>query len=241
MKYPLLTASACLLAASASQAALVWTGAGDGVSLYQEANWLDDNGAVPSSGEIDGNTPVTATTGGLIEISSGIGTPNNWGPTFNIGANDLNVGGGKNLTSSATNGLVSADDGLLQSVNISGASTVNVQFLNRLTVSVDEASTLRLRGGGNPINGGSTIFLADISSSVIFNDEDFAAFESEHLGKFSTLFGPGVLGATPDVFEPGDTLILSTVAGNTVVNAIPEPSLTLLGSLGLLGILRRRR
>ena len=31
--------------ASSASAALVWTGDGDGISLYQEANWQEDDGS----------------------------------------------------------------------------------------------------------------------------------------------------------------------------------------------------
>jgi len=243
---PILALGLLAAAAIPAQAALTWTGAGDGASLYQEANWRDDNGDVPADDTINGGTPVTAATGNLIEITSGTGTPSNYGGNFLIGSgNDLRVGGGKILASPSGSGLrvSSAANGPNQSVSIVGASTIYVQYLVDLDVAVAEGSTLRLRGGGTPVNGGSTIDLQDTTSLLLFDDETWTAFDTEHKSKTTYLGAALVFGSDPFVIESGDNALATAYNGiaGVQIQAVPEPSSALLGALGLLGLFRRRR
>lgn len=125
-----MTPFAVALAAStvSSFAALTWTGAGDGISLYQEANWQNNLGATPGANTINPNTNVTAITGGLIEISSGTGTPSNYGGNFQTGnGNSLTVGGGKILKSNSDANIIGGGAGT--TFTVSGA-TVSVGEVN---------------------------------------------------------------------------------------------------------------
>ena len=219
-----------------TQAALLWTGAEDGVSLYQESNWLDDNGAVPGANEINGGTAVTAATGGLIQLTSGTGTPAAFGSNFLIGpGNDIEIGGGKNLGSTGISGIqVASAQGTNVLGNLSGASTLNVQFTVDIDWSIDGASAIVLRGGGNPINGASTINFLDSASTLTFTSETVAAFTAEHLGKIKVNGAAAVIGTNINVVSDGGS--------GSIVTAIPEPSsAALLGLGGLALILRRRK
>ncbi|MGB0992731.1 MAG: hypothetical protein ACPG32_09720, partial [Akkermansiaceae bacterium] len=69
------------LATNAS-AALSWTGGGDSISLYQEANWQEDDGSALEANEINGNALVAADTGGEIRIETGSGSPSNFSGDF---------------------------------------------------------------------------------------------------------------------------------------------------------------
>jgi hypothetical protein len=229
----------------AANAALVWTGAGDGADLFQETNWLDDNGAVPAADTINPGAVVTAATGGLIQIDSGTGTPGSVGGTFQIGdGNDLLVGGGKTLQTTGGNGLrVDGGYSRHQSVSIVNASLVNVQYLVNLGITLNGGATLRLRGGGNPINGGSTVDFQDTASLLLFDNETWSAFESEHINKVTYQGAALVFGSDPYAVEPGDNAVATAYNGTSGVQiqGVPEPSAALLGALGLLGLLRRRK
>ncbi|WP_372806503.1 hypothetical protein [Pontiella sp.] len=145
-------ACAALFVGAVSHGSLVWTGNGDAISLYQEANWLDDTGSVPANGTIDGGSAVSADTGvaKLIEISSGFGQPSAAGSFFNIGNNSLTVSGGKSLIMTATGGndgsVISSWQGSDQVLTVSGGATLSgVDARNFTTVTVD-GGTIALTG-----------------------------------------------------------------------------------------------
>lgn len=219
---------------------LVWTGNGDGISLYQEANWLDNNGAVPGTDEINANTAVTAATGGTIRIDSGSGTPSNYSGNFVIGTNDLIVGGGKNLRSGGS-GIQGTSSSLLIEEN----STVNVQFILGMDVTVKGGSNLRFNGSGNPINNSDVNFL-DVGSTLTFNNETYADFAAEHSGKISFQGMALEFGSDPFVFELGDNAFATAFNGVSGVqinfSTVPEPhsAIFLASAVGLF-VFRRRK
>jgi endonuclease/exonuclease/phosphatase family metal-dependent hydrolase len=150
------------LLAVSSQAALVWTGGGDKISLYQEANWQDDTGSVPANDTINSAADVSADTGTekLIEISSGTGTPSAAGGYFKIGNNSLTVSGGKTLNMTATGGnngcVISSWAGSDQVLTVSdGATVTGVDLRNFTTVNVD-GGTIALTGTFSGANSGLT-------------------------------------------------------------------------------------
>lgn len=154
-----------VVASNQAPAALTWTGAGDAVSLYKEANWLDDSGAVPPNNSVNANTELTANTGGLIEINSGSGKPNNFNGDFMLasgddllvangkvlGGNDSVVGGGAGSAMTITGsgsqlkvGAVSAFDSIL----VDDGGLIELKDAAGITLH-DAGSTLRIEGGSS--------------------------------------------------------------------------------------------
>lgn len=145
-----------------SQAALVWTGAGDGSSLYQEANWFDNNGAVPATNQINPNTDISAATGGLIEISSGTGTPGNYNGNFQVGTgNSLTVGGGKLLASPSAATIVGG--GVSSTLLVTGGGRV-------LTGGVSEFGTIEINGGTIDLVGSAGVNMAAGASTLTISN-----------------------------------------------------------------------
>ncbi|WP_372806553.1 endonuclease/exonuclease/phosphatase family protein, partial [Pontiella sp.] len=140
-----------LLTVSA-QAALTWTGGGDKISLYQEANWVDDAGSTPAANTINSAADVSADTGAekLIEISSGSGTPSAAGGYFKIGNNSLTVSGGKALKMTATGGnngcVISTWQGSDQVLTVSDGATVSGVDLRNFTRVIVDGGTITLTG-----------------------------------------------------------------------------------------------
>ena len=242
----LLLGAMTLAAAPNAPAALVWTGNGDGVSLFQEANWLDDNGAVPAAGTIDGNTAVTAATGGQIEISSGTGTPNNFAGNFDLGiGNDLLVGGGKTLQSNAAQGIrvdYTVSNPANSAATVQDNATVYIQFSLDIDWTLSTGATLHFKGGGNPVNR-STIDFADTTALLLFDAETWSAFNTEHKSKTTFQGAPLVFGSDPFTFESGDNALATAYNGTSGVQiqAVPEVSASLLALIGLGALLRRKR
>lgn len=232
------------LSAGLGNAALVWTGAADGASLFNEGNWQDDNSAVPAADTINPGSAVTAATGGSISIAGGTGTPDNFqSGNFVLGADvNLEVGGGKAL-GSPTNGVVGSTSGSTSPfLNINTGSTVAVQFLTGLTAQLSDASTLTLGGGNNPLDS-AAVNLTDTGSLLQFSNETFAAFETEHASKVTVSGAALNFGADPFAVEPGDNALASAFNGATGVQiqAVPEPSSVALLGLAGLALMSRRR
>ena len=216
-----------------ASASTVWIGAangGDGVSVFQEANWDTDGNTsapytTPSAGTLNPNTALgvddyfisSASLGGV-----GILRLGNSSTTFNLDNSNISLAG--------TNGVFGA--GVL---NLSNASSFSAQFANDgLIVNVDGTSTLNLRGLNTPIPG-ATINLSDGGSLVFVN------------GTPSTL-NPGsiVNASTGNTYSTtgdisGDFTFTGTQAAPTSITAIPEPSSIALLGLAALSVLRRRR
>ncbi|MEM6506673.1 MAG: PEP-CTERM sorting domain-containing protein [Planctomycetota bacterium] len=220
----LLSAAFALCLAGGANAALVWTGSADGGSLFNEGNFVDtDTGTAPGAGTVDQNVAVPGFTGGIVIDAGAVqyvaGEPGFFGGgTFNFGSNDLLVAGLK-LGSFSTFGAEGTG-----TVTIGDGGTVDLQFINT-AITVLDGGTLTLRGGNDPLPGGSVEL--QFGGTVNFTNEDVAAFNAEHLSDFTAV------GGTLQVVSDGGS--------GSIVTVVPEPgSLALLG-LGGLMIVRRRR
>lgn len=217
-------AAIALCLAGSANAALVWTGAADGASLFNEGNFVDtDANTAPSSGTVDPNVAVPSFTGGITIDNSASqyvsGEPGFFGGgSFDIGNNDLLVAG-LTLASFDTSATVGTG-----SITIGDGGTINVQFINT-AITVLDGGTLTLRGGNDPLPG-ATVEL-QLGGTVNFTNEDIAAFNAEHLGKFTPI------GGTLEVISDGGS--------GSIITVVPEPgSLALIGLGGLMSVRRRR-
>lgn len=248
MKSVLITATLALTA-SISHAALTWvgtTGGGNGTSLFQEANWIDTGtGAAPPAGAVDGNVALAIYPGGVIMDGTGLTATNTYGPyspNFDLGTNTLTLSSGI-LTGNGI-GLRTNDIGGNQPqslVTVSSNAQVDMLFILDIDLVLSDAAVAVFRGGGNPINL-STIDATSLAASILWTAETPTAVINEHLGKITFGGAPIVLGADPAIPEPGDNAILTSPGGpDALMTFVPEPATTLLGALGLLALLRRRR
>lgn len=239
-------AASCALPVAQSSAALVWTGTADD-DLFNEANWLDDNGVVPAAGTINPSTNITAATGGEIRIDSGPSPATFTAGNFQPGpGNNLTIGGGLSFTGQLSNrGLTYGNSGPIGgNVSVIGGSTVELRFMTRAAISLDGGSTITLEGG-TPLNT-STVNFLDTASVFNFNNATFANLLSAgqpELSQFTFQGAALVFGADPFAVEPGDNALATAFNGANGVSlsAIPEPSVALLSLLASAAFLRRKR
>jgi arylsulfatase A-like enzyme len=175
----------------ADAATFVWTGGGDGISLFQENNWqLQGGGAVP------GNplAPSVTITDHLIFT----GVAPNVSSELRLGAS-LQIDGGT---------LVMTTGGGMQggSISIINAGSFSSDWANSTAISLTHG-TLTLRGAGNPLSS-STIACTGTQWSLIFTNEPPANVQSEHLAKITIDGQPAVIGA--------NVLIAATGSGSTL-------------------------
>ncbi|NWK55803.1 PEP-CTERM sorting domain-containing protein [Verrucomicrobiaceae bacterium N1E253] len=223
-----------------SHASLTWTGAGNGVSLYAENNWLDDNGVVPPANSINGGSDVTAVTGGLIEINAGAGEPSNFSPGFQVGTgNSLTIGGGKTLASGSNAEVVGGGAGTTLTVN--GGATLNVGNVSNFeTITVNGAAIdlLNVSGATNVNLTGATGNVASmtIDTGTITFSNGNPTFTSLTLSNSSAIF-TGSAGFTSSELFPsqisltnGSSWLSQFVSNNTILFVDGSSSIELKGS-----------
>jgi hypothetical protein len=184
-----------LTGSSVSANELTWNGAGDGTSFGDTANW----DGTPAGGSIDMNALVDDFV--IDDPSACIGCP---GGVAQISWADTAVG---SLTMSG--GEIGGATGIrYTTLNLSGG-TMTRQFLLEVTATVSGEATLKLNGGGNPLNL-STIALESVGATVHFLNETTEAVISEHLGKFSFFGMPAIEGITYELVSDGASGALLT-------------------------------
>ena len=196
----LTTILSLLLVPCTFAATFEWTGNGDNISFYQEANWQ-----VQGGGAVAGNplAPSVAINDNLIFTGT---NPNISSQLTLAAATSLQVNGGS-LTMTNAGGMSGG------SVSISNSGSVVTDWLNSASVSVSEG-TLTLRGGGNPLTG-STIACTGSGWTIHFTNETTAAVQSEHLAKITINGQPA---------SPGNncTLAASGASGSTLTPAVGD-------------------
>ncbi len=117
-------------------------------------------------------------------------------------------------------------------LNIINGSSLEAFFIvNGVQMYVDGTSSVTLGGGGNPVNI-SSIDL-DTGATLSFTRETIAQFNAEHLSKI-TINGT--------VAQEGLNFTIDALgAAGSTITAIPEPSAGLLGAIGCIVLLLRRR
>lgn len=239
-----------------AHAALVWTG-NVSADLYDETNWIDSTTSLaPPAGTIDPNVVTSSSFGGIVIDSANftgaalapINGSGTGGSTFRLGDNPLTL----------TNTSLGRAGGFGTDASETGTGTITVvnssydlQFFAQADVTVSGNSTITLNGGGGPL-AASTIDLLDTLAVLQFNSETIESFlffasptgqQSEHFGKITYNGAALVFGTDPFVVEPGDNVLATEFNGGNGVQlqAVPEPGIALLGGIGVLALLRRRR
>ena len=290
---------------SSADAALVWTGAFDGISLFNTGNWQLDGGGPPA--DVSPVSPQPADS--QVTISSGAGTPDNFGGNWQLAGNALTVGGGKvlsdggindtifgeravqpgvdthlrvtgagsqiniatlagwdnitissgglinyrtnNFAAVAGSGSFTIDGGTFQTtgsngidedspINVSGVgSLLNAQFINDGTVALGPDGTISLRGGANPLPGGTTIDFTSNTATLNFLAENVDEFIDEHLDSITVNGAPAVVDVNLSVVSDGGSgsIVTAIIATPTA----PEPSSLLLAVMGLVGLAATQR
>jgi len=165
-----------LLSSVSHSATFEWTGNGDGVSFYQEANWQ-----VQGGGAVQGN-PITFNVAITDDL---IFTGNNPSITTQlVMAASLQNNGGT---------LIMANGGGMSggSIIISNNGSIQTDWVNNSTISLSQGS-LTLRGGGNPLTN-STIACTGNAWDITFTSETTADAQAEHLSKITINGAPAVI------------------------------------------------
>lgn len=198
------------LSTTAQAATITWTGSGDGISLFQEANW-DAAGGTLSGDYIlksTGETPHDL----AINIVDNIGGGNGWNGTLDLGGvGSLTVNGTTDYFRMSTSGDATlangtaifkkgTDDydfqglwsnmdvtitsgGITTAGNLSldSGTTVNTQWMSQNTITMAGASTLNVSGNGNVFANG-LVNLIDADSKIVFTGgKTVAAVIADHL------------------------------------------------------------
>lgn len=173
-------------------ATYVWTASGDGISIYQEANWTLNGDVVNAIPQINGNTAVNHD---LIVNSGTPGRAGGGSSTLNLGTGSLTVNGGT-FRMNLGNGAGISEGPITQT-----GGTIIAQFLTNSSVSLSNG-LLSLGTNGNPLNN-STVEFSTGSTGEIQSTETPANFISEHLGKITVNGSPAVIGTNFEVIPDG--------------------------------------
>ncbi|MEJ6569953.1 MAG: glycosyl hydrolase [Akkermansiaceae bacterium] len=197
------------------------TGPGNGVSLYQETNWIDPvSGNSPSSGSVD---PDVALNRSLV-IRAGIpGGGGGAGGSLLLGTGDLTVSGATlRMRQASSSGIDMGTD--LKDLRIVNGK-VFTQAVSGGNVSLDGYSDLTLYGS-NPLNGGTTVDLRSPNCFVYFLNKLPSAVNSSELGKFTV---NGAAASSSNVLITqyyNGAVIRPKLANNGIMKGFDGPDLT---------------
>jgi hypothetical protein len=264
-----LSIGVCLtLGATASADTITWTGApgGDGVSLFQEANWDAAGGTL--IGDYIPKGPGTTPHDLVVDSNngtgnSGIGGTNGWGGTldlanvgsitvtngtFRMGTTAVIKDGSANITGSNFGYIQGTLDNadfvsnwglnLLGSLDILNGSSVEANwFANGGTSDIGGASTLTIREDGAGSFNSTTLNFLDFDSTIVYSNVNRTI--AEVTSEHLSKFT-----VNGDAAVVGDNILIYTNgSGFTTVQAVPEPqTFALLGGLvALTSVVLRRR
>lgn len=203
--FSLVALTACLASPAARARTWEWTGAGDGIDLFNEANWAEAD----TGGEMPPFTmePGFAVNHDLVVDGGMPGGSEGAPPDLVLGAGSLEIrGGGVRLSEAAAagirNGTIAVAGGELRAHFIGNGATLSIA-----------AGTVVLHGGGDPINNSTIDFPAGSSGLLHLPAESVEDFVVEHLAKITLDGEPAVTGADPATVEPGDTLSVASDGG----------------------------
>ena len=227
MKVGITAKSVAVLATClSSHAAIVWSGGGANDDFYDAANW--DFSESASAAMASPTDDVVTITGATINDPSG---------SFS----NLEIGDGLSVTMSGTsftfsnnNGFTGVNDAsdVASTLNIVGGSSMNAQFAAiGIQVNVDSTSSLRFRGGGDPINSQTEKTTINLSPG--------AQLTLPSLAEFTEQGADIVVNGVTFAEDPSILSFSGTTA--TANSVVPELSSSLFATLGALVLLGRRR
>lgn len=184
------------------------------------------------------DTGIIATTGTLVYAENTGGSAQTFdGINFNAGT--INFGGTANVFFATQSQLVR--DGTFGSAGVANTVTLGTGSLPTLTIGQEYQVQLLVFDGRNTTGQAGRYIRVDGTNMGVYAN-----------GVTGVTWGPGLLvtgtfvaDATTQSFTMEAFNANNTSAGGQlnalVLHAIPEPSVALLGGLGVLGLLRRRR
>lgn len=200
----------------------IWRGgpAGDGTSLFDEANWLDTaSGTNPPAGSVDADADVAAN---LVITNGTLGGSIGAAGNLQLGGRSLTLSGGTlRFDTTGVNGVRddadSGNDTTRSPVTITGGTLV-AQFLGEIALTLAGDGVVALNGSGNPLNASIVNFLTN-TCALVFSNKTPVQVVADYLGQLSVAGSPAVVGADPQLIEFGDNLIIVPQATGAVVQA----------------------
>jgi len=202
--------------------------------------------ALGASGSIAASSSIIVGSGATLDVSEAtttwtVGTTQSLSGTGTLAGNVIIAG---NLNPGNSPGVITFEDDL--TLNASSATTM--EFIGSIRGAEYDGVDI----GGNLVYGGALIL--DFQSLFTEGNYTFNLFDvvGTRSGDFSSVALDGVYGDVGFTFNSGDwsastninggeTWLFSQSTGNLSLTVIPEPASALLGGLGCLLLLRRRR
>jgi len=227
MKKRMVIKSAVMIATCLSApAAIVWSGGGASDDFYNAANWdFSESGSAAMASPTDDAVTITGAT---------INDPSGSFTNLEIGDGLAVTFSGTSFTFSNNNGFTGVNDAgdVASTLNILSGSSMNAQFAAiGIQINVDSTSSLRFRGGGDPIN-------SQIEKTTI-NLSPGAQLTLASVAEFTEQGADIVVNGVTFAQDPS---ILSFSGTTATANAVvPELSSSLFATIGALALLGRRR
>jgi hypothetical protein len=263
---PIILGACLALIGTASADTIKWTGGGDGVSLFQEANWDAAGGTL--IGDYIPKGPATTPHDLIVDsnngtANSGIGGTNGWGGTLDLAnVGSITVTNGtfrmsttaviKNGSANITGSNFGYIQGTLENVDfvsngglslsgsldiLNGSSVLATWFAFGGTSDIGGASTLTIREDGAGSFNGTTLNFLDFESTIVYSNAGRTIAEvTSEHLSKFTVNGDAAVVGT-------NINIFTNGDGFTTVQAVPEPqTFVLLGGLvALTSVMLRRR
>ena len=219
---------ACAMASTATSATITWDNGGDGVSTFQEANWVvtDDTGSAALAGLVGSDPPAGFLTASVdIEADFIIGGAATAGGANGSPNVDLGEGFSGLVQDDATlharigfspfGGIRGVAGGAPETLTIQDNATLIARFLLDIQASFSGSSTITLGGGGVGTVNNSTVELAsDWTGSITW--PNFAGVSG------STIIDNITVGGAPAV--EGVNVFVTSDGTQSVLTLVPEPS-----------------
>ncbi len=213
---------AILAYSTTSWGAVVWTGTGANPNdLFGDDNYDFSASSLSAIDEsVTTGVPAVLVDAPILDdVTFSNATIN---AAFASGFGQFRLGNGFNVTlnnasiTSATNGGIAGEIAVpgTATFNLLNGSNLNMQFVTGAVVNVDSTSTLRLRGGGDPINSVDQPALVNLAPGAMLT----LASSGEFTEQGDAIFVNGVsFAANPSILSfSGNT--------GTAIAPVPEPS-----------------